>query len=55
MKNKREKDYLVRRILDKIESSSVDWRENASGNRRILTGQENQNSWRKPGCWNSAD
>ena len=35
MKNKREKDYLVRRILDKIESSSVDWRENASGNRSL--------------------
>ena len=43
MKNKREKDYLVRRILDKIESSSVDWRENASGNRSLKIQQEDFN------------
>ena len=40
MNNKKEKDYLVRRILDKIESSSVDWRENASGNRSLKIQQE---------------
>ena len=43
MKNKREKDYLVRRILDKIESSSVDWLENASGNRSLKIQQEDFN------------
>ena len=43
MKNKREKDYLVRRILDKIEGSSVDWRENASGNRSLKIQQEDFN------------
>ena len=47
MKNKREKDYLVRRILDKIESSSVDWRENASGNRSLKIQQEDFNRARK--------
>ena len=43
MNNKKEKDYLVRRILDKIESSSVDWRENASGNRSLKIQQEDFN------------
>ena len=43
MKNKREKDYLVRRILDKIEGSSVDWRKETSGNRSLKIQQEDFN------------
>ena len=43
MKNKKEKDYLVHRILDKIEGSSVDWREDASGNRSLKIQQEDLN------------
>ncbi len=31
MKNKRENDYLIHRILEKIEGSSVDWRKGGFG------------------------
>lgn len=60
MKNKGKNDYLIHRILDKIEGSSVDWRKETSGNRslktnrRILTGRASQSFWKRPGCWNSA-
>ena len=43
MKNKKEKDYLVHRILEKIEGSSVDWQEGASGNRSLKIQQEDFN------------
>lgn len=61
MKNKRENDYLIHRILEKIEGSSVDWRKEASGNRSLKIQQEDfnragkRNFWRKPGNWNSVD
>ena len=43
MKNKRENDYLIHRILEKIEGSSVDWRKEASGNRSLKIQQEDFN------------
>ena len=43
MKHKQENDYLIHRILDKIEGSSVDWQEGASGNRSLKIQQEDFN------------
>ena len=43
MKHKQQNDYLIHRILDKIEGSSVDWREGASGNRSLKIQQEDFN------------
>lgn len=43
MKHKQENDYLLHRILDKIEGSSVDWQDGASGNRSLKIQQEDFN------------
>lgn len=43
MKNKGKNDYLIHRILDKIEGSSVDWRKETSGNRSLKIQQEDFN------------
>ena len=43
MKNKGNNDYLIHRILDKIEGSSVDWRKETSGNRSLKIQQEDFN------------
>ena len=40
MKTRQEPGYLVRRIVDKIEGSSKDWQEGASGNRSLKIQQE---------------
>ena len=43
MKNKGKNDYLIHRILNKIEGSSVDWQKEASGNRSLKIQQEDFN------------
>ena len=40
MKTRQEPGYLVRRIVDKIEGSSKDWQEGASGTRSLKIQQE---------------